>query len=377
MDIEKKKLLFIIGTRPEAIKQIPILKRFAKDVSRFECIPLITAQHREMLDQVLRIFNVKPKYDLDLMKADQTLSHITVEALSGIEKIIKKELPDMIFVQGDTTSTFVGALAGFYHKVPVAHVEAGLRTHDKTQPYPEEMNRVLTSHLVDLHFAPTEEAMNNLLNEAVPSNRIWVTGNSVIDALLSIANRPFHFKNELLSSMADTNKRFILVTAHRRENHGEPMKRICYSLIDIVESFPDVEVIYPVHLSPQVQKVVNEIMHHERIHLIPPLDYEAFIQVMKMSYMILSDSGGVQEEAPSLGKPVLVLRETTERPEAVTAGTVELVGTSMEKIISRTSELLKNKASYDKMSKAINPYGDGETSNRIYNLVCEYFENGL
>ena len=370
----QKKILFIFGTRPEAIKMAPIIKKFSTHTQVFNPLVVVTGQHRQMLDQVLVLFRISPDYDLNIMCHDQTLAQVTAKALQGMDRIIRQERPDMILVQGDTTSTFIGALAGFYHHIPVAHVEAGLRTHDKTQPFPEEMNRILTSHLADLHFAPTEGARNNLLGEGIPSERIWVTGNTVIDALLTVVKNPYQFTGGLNHVFEDTEKQIVLVTAHRRENHGRPLENVCRALLQIAEAHPNVKIVYPVHLSPKVQRVVYPILENrERIHLIPPLSYQAFVHAMNKSCLILTDSGGIQEEAPSLGKPVLVLRETTERPEAVTAGTVEIVGTDPERILCKTNTLITDKASYNHMAQAINPYGDGKASKRIDRIVNSYF----
>lgn len=373
-----KKLLFIIGTRPEAIKQAPVIKRFEASQGNYDCITVVTGQHREMLDQVLQLFGIKPKYDLNLMLYDQNLTHITTEALKGIQNIIDcehdYEHPDMIFVQGDTTSTFIGALAGFYHHIPVAHVEAGLRTYDKKQPFPEEINRVLTSHLADIHFAPTERARDCLLREGISPDKIWVTGNTVIDALLAIVKTPYQFPNGLNTIFEDSGEKIILVTAHRRENHGRPLENICRALEEITSAHQNVKIVYPVHLSPRVQKTVYAIIgNHERIHLIPPLSYQTFVHAMKKSYLILTDSGGIQEEAPSLGKPVLLLRETTERPEAVLNGTVELVGTDIRQIVDKTNKLLTEKDYYNRIAQAVNPYGDGKACERILNIIDSYF----
>lgn len=365
-----KKLLFIFGTRPEAIKMAPVVQAFKNLNAHFIPLVIVTAQHRQMLDQVLSLFNIKPDYDLDIMLHDQSLSDITISALKGIEDILKKENPHLVFVQGDTTTTFVGALAAFYQKIPVAHIEAGLRTYNKSQPYPEEMNRTLTSALTDFHFAPTEGAKKNLLQEGIHPKKIWVTGNTVIDALLHVEKKTYSFTNGLEKIFNRKDIRFLLVTAHRRENHGGPLENICKALLEIIKKYKDVEVVYPVHLSPRVRKTIFPLLgNHQRIHLLPPLDYEPFVQAMAKSYLILTDSGGVQEEAPSLGKPILVLRQTTERPEAVEAGTVNLVGTDFIKIVEMVEILLTDKNSYQKMAQAINPYGDGKATNRIVKVI--------
>jgi len=373
-----KKLLFIFGTRPEAIKLAPLIKRFQEYPDKFDLKICVSGQHREMLDQVLDFFNIKPDFDLNIMKAEQSLFDITVNTLKGIEGILEDYRPDWIFVQGDTTTTFVGSLAGYYKKIKIAHIEAGLRSFNKYSPYPEEINRVITSHLTDLHFAPTEMAKQNLLNESIDENSIHVSGNTVIDALF-LALEKVRVKNadsfNGIFKGIDFSKRIILVTGHRRESFGRPFRNICNALKYIAEN-NNVEVIYPVHLNPNVRKPVFEILGGLRnVHLIEPLDYPAFVWLMDKSYLILTDSGGVQEEAPSLGKPVLVMRDVTERMEGVEAGTCRIVGTNMETIIKETSKLLENNDWYKKMATANNPYGDGRASERIVKIIMTISED--
>lgn len=369
------KVMAICGTRPDAIKTAPVvheLRRFPKEV---ELVVTVTGQHREMLRQVLDVFQIKPDYDLDIMKPKQTLTEITTRALLGLEEIIRKERPDMILAQGDTSTTFVAGLAAFYNKVAVGHIEAGLRTDNKYDPFPEEMNRRLTTVLADLHFAPTPAARNNLLAEGVPSGRISVTGNTVIDALLSVAQRPWSFDDPFLSTVGENGRRMILVTAHRRENWGEPMARICAAIKRIVAEFPDTEVVFAVHKNPIVRETVFPALEGvERIHLIEPPDYVPFVHLLKRAHLVLTDSGGVQEEAPSLGKPVLVMRNTTERPEGVEAGTAKLIGTEAEQIYENAAKLLSQPAAYSTMARAANPYGDGSASVRIREALFKYFD---
>ncbi|MFN3967025.1 MAG: non-hydrolyzing UDP-N-acetylglucosamine 2-epimerase, partial [Endomicrobiia bacterium] len=352
-----KKILCIFGTRPEAIKMAPVIKQLEKtrDLSVKVCI---TAQHRHMLDQVLEVFEIKPDYDLNIMQEGQSLYHVTCACLERLEKVLEKEKPDLALVHGDTTTTFASTLACFYKKIPVGHVEAGLRSFDKFNPYPEEVNRVLTDKLCDLLFAPTKIAKENLLKENIPFEKIFVTGNTVIDALFLALKKKHKFRNSFLKKKFDniynqvSSTRYILVTAHRRENFGKPIENICLALREIAEKFTGVEIIYPVHLNPNVQSVVKKILpNHPRIHLIEPLDYLDFINLMKISYIVVTDSGGLQEEAPALGKPVLVLRKVTERPEAVLAGTAKVVGIEKNRIFSSIKELLENKNVYNKMAK--------------------------
>lgn len=371
--MKKIKVLTVFGTRPEAIKMAPLVKELEKR-EQIESIVCITAQHREMLDQVMDIFDIKADYDLNIMQSGQTLSDITSRAMKGIEETIKKAQPDIVLVHGDTTTTFAGALASFYCQTKVGHVEAGLRTYDKYSPFPEEMNRCLTTYLADLYFAPTKNNVNNLLRENVNSENIYITGNTVIDAIKTTVRDDYEFKNECLKSLDYENKRIILVTAHRRENLGKPLENIFNAILETVDTFCDVEVVYPVHLNPLVKNTANEILgNHERIHLIDPLDVEELHNLMNRCYMVMTDSGGLQEEAPSLGKPVLVLRNETERPEAVKAGTVKIAGIDKENIKKLACTLLSDKKEYEKMSHAVNPYGDGLASKRTVDAILYYF----
>lgn len=375
-----KKLLFIFGTRPEAIKLTPLIKEFQKYPDDFNVRICVTAQHREMLNQVLNFFNISPDFDLNIMIPDQSLFDITANILKGLEKVLEETKPDLIFIQGDTTSAFVGALAGFYKKVKVAHIEAGLRSHSKFSPFPEEINRVLVDHLAGCHFAPTEMAKQNLLNEGIKDN-IYVVGNTVIDALLLTldiirSNRDIersivkYFKNLIPDFNEVLRSKIVLVTGHRRESFGEPFCNIYNALKEIAIGNPDVDIIYPVHLNPNVRKPVFEILNGiKNIYLIEPLDYPKFVWLMSKSYVILTDSGGIQEEAPSLGKPVLVMRNITERMEGIDAGTAKLIGTDKEKIFSEVVKLLGNKNVHNKMISSANPYGDGKTSQRILKAI--------
>jgi len=373
--MKKLKIMTIFGTRPEAIKMAPVIKRL-KAEEMVEVIVTVTAQHREMLDQVLNLFDIKSNYDLNIMQSGQTLSDITVRVLKGLEEIIVLERPDLVLVHGDTTSTFVGALGAFYHQIKVGHVEAGLRTYNKYSPFPEEMNRHLTGSLADLHLAPTSVAKDNLLSEKIPVKQIFVTGNTVIDALLETVDQDYSFKIPELREIDFANNKVILLTAHRRENLGQPMENIFTAVRELIESHPEVEVVFPVHLNPRVRESVNKILNGVKgIRLVEPLDYQPFVNLMARSYLVLTDSGGVQEEAPALGKPVLVLRNTTERPEAIRAGTVKLVGTDRKCIISEAGKLLTDNRQYTKMAEAINPYGDGQASRRILQRLL--FEFGL
>ncbi|KUK76954.1 MAG: UDP-N-acetylglucosamine 2-epimerase [candidate division WS6 bacterium 34_10] len=366
-------LLFIFGTRPEAVKMAPLIKECEKYPKDFNVKVAVTGQHREMLDQVLEFFKIKPDYDLKLMKPNQTLFDVTADALRGMEKILDEVKPDLIIVQGDTTTVFTGALAGFYKKIPIAHLEAGLRSGDKYSPFPEEINRILTGHIADYHWAPTEQAKKNLLNEGIKEEKIYVVQNTVIDALflaLELLKKEGDSKYEEFFKDIDFSKKVVLVTAHRRESFGEPFENICNAVKELSTKYPNVEFIYPVHLNPNVREVVYRILSNiPNVHLIEPLDYPYMVWIMNKSYMVLTDSGGVQEEAPSLGKPVLVLRDVTERQEGVDAGTAKLVGTDKELIIRETSKLLDDTKEYEKMAKAINPYGDGHTSERIVELI--------
>lgn len=370
---KKKKIMFIFGTRPEAIKMVPLIKQFRTHQDMFESIIVVTAQHREMLDQILRLFNVKPNYDLNVMRADQTLEDVTIRCLKKLSEVIELELPNMILVQGDTTTTFIGALAAYYKRIPIGHIEAGLRSDDKYQPFPEEINRKLTTVLTDIHFAPTQSAADNLLRGGVPIKNIFVTGNTVIDALLQIASRNYKFRDPL-DKIINNKKRLIMVTAHRRESFGKPLEDICIALEEIVKAAPDVEIVFPVHPNPRVNETVYRNVNNNHVHLVRPLDYETFIHLMKECCLILTDSGGIQEEAPSLGKPVLVLREKTERPEAIEAGVAKLIGTNRRNIIIETLKLLTNPDEYERMAKPANPYGDGRAAERIFRIIRKEFD---
>lgn len=370
--MNKIKVMTIFGTRPEAIKMAPLVLELEKQSDRFESIVTITAQHREMLDQVLAIFNIAPDYDLDIMETNQSLSQITSNVIVGLEDVMKEAKPDIVLVHGDTTTTFAASVAAFYQKIKIGHVEAGLRTYDKYSPYPEEMNRQLTDVLADIYFAPTLTSRENLLIENFPEEKIYITGNTAIDALTQTVQNDYEHK--VLNSLQEEN-RLILVTMHRRENLGKPMERVFQAMRTVVDSHPDVEIVYPVHLNPLVQETAQKYLgNHERIHLIDPLEVTDFHNIAARSYMIMSDSGGVQEEAPSLGVPVLVLRDTTERPEGVEANTLRLVGTETEAILANMTELLDNLDSYASMSKASNPYGDGTASKRILDAIAYEFD---
>ena len=371
--MSKIKVMTVFGTRPEAIKMAPLVKVLEKRED-IESIVCITAQHRQMLDQVMDIFGIQADYDLDIMQSGQTLSDITSRVMKGIEGVIAEAKPDIVLVHGDTTTTFAGALASFYCQTKIGHVEAGLRTYDKYSPFPEEMNRCLTTYLADLYFAPTENNEANLLKENVNPDTIYITGNTVIDAIKTTVRDDYVFADETLKTLDFENKRVILVTAHRRENLGEPLKNICTAILNTADAFPDVEVVYPVHLNPLVRNTAFEILgNHPRIHLIDPLDVTELHNLMNRCYMVMTDSGGLQEEAPSLGKPVLVLRNETERPEAVTAGTVKIAGVNREEIEKLAHDLLADPAEYEKMSKAVNPYGDGLASERIADAILYAF----
>lgn len=364
------KVMVVFGTRPEAIKMAPVIRELKK-VEDIKTVVVVTAQHREMLDQVLNLFKIVPDYDLNLMKEHQDLFSLTTGVLNGVKSILEKEKPDLVLVHGDTTTTFTASLAAFYLKIPVGHVEAGLRTRNKYSPFPEEINRTLTGKLAELHFAPTEANKQNLLAESVASLKIWVTGNTVIDALLETVSSNYVFGPEFKN--INFNNRILLVTTHRRENWGTQMRSIYEALIRLVDEFSDVEVIFPVHKNPIVRNVALEMLEgKERVHLLEPLDYEPFANLMNISYIILTDSGGMQEEAPSLGKPVLVLRDTTERPEALQAGTVKLVGTNKRSIYEAAKILLTNKYEYKKMARAVNPYGDGKAAARIVDVIKDF-----
>lgn len=371
--MKKIKVMTVFGTRPEAIKMAPLALELKK-YENIESKVCVTAQHRQMLDQVLEIFNIKPDYDLDIMKERQTLVGITSRVLEGLDEVIKKEQPDIVLVHGDTSTSFVAALAAFYNQVKVGHVEAGLRTYDKYSPFPEEMNRQLTGRISDLNFSPTEQNRQNLLKENVSDDIIYITGNTVIDALKTTVRDDYKFKDEVLNNIDFENKRVIIVTAHRRENLGEPLKNICNALKQIVTEYEDVELVYPVHLNPAVRETAFGILGDvDRVHLIDPLDVEELHNAMARSFLVMTDSGGIQEEAPALAKPVLVLRRETERPEAVAAGTVKIAGVDKDTIVKLAKELLDDETAYNKMAHAANPYGDGEASRRTVEAILYAF----
>ena len=367
---ERLKVMTIFGTRPEAIKMAPLVLELQKHPEKIESIVTVTAQHRQMLDQVLSIFGITPDFDLNIMKDRQTLIDITTRGLEGLDKVMKEAKPDIVLVHGDTTTTFIASLAAFYNQIPVGHVEAGLRTWDKYSPYPEEMNRQLTGVMADLHFSPTAKSATNLQKENKDESRIFITGNTAIDALQTTVKETY--SHPVLEKLG--NDRLVLMTAHRRENLGEPMRNMFRAIKRLVDKHEDVQVVYPVHMNPVVREIANEILgEHNRIHLIEPLDVIDFHNVAARSYLMLTDSGGVQEEAPSLGVPVLVLRDTTERPEGIEAGTLKLAGTDEETIFGLADELLSDKEAHDKMAKASNPYGDGRASERIVEAILQHF----
>lgn len=369
--MRKIKVMTIFGTRPEAIKMAPLVKELNKQSDRFESIVVVTAQHREMLDQVLQTFGIKPNYDMNIMKENQTLSEITSSVLIGLDEILKKDKPDIILVHGDTTTTFAASISAFYNQIKVGHVEAGLRTGNKQSPFPEELNRQLTDVIADIYFAPTIESKLNLLKENHPEEKIYVTGNTAIDALEETIQKDYH--HTVLENINPDSK-VVLVTMHRRENHGKPMERVFQAIRQVVDQHHDIEIIYPVHLNPNVQNMAKNVLgRHPRIHLIDPLEVMDFHNLAAKSYMIMTDSGGVQEEAPSLGVPVLVLRDTTERPEGVEAGTLKLVGTQTESIIKEMTIILENESEYKKMAATNNPYGDGQASKRILSAILYEF----
>ncbi len=372
--MSKVKIIIIFGTRPETIKMFPIISEINKYPYLLDCKIIVSGQHREMLDQMLEIFRIKPDYDLNIMKRGQSLSNITKNSLLGIEKILKKEKPSMVLVQGDTTTSFAGALAAFYQKIKIGHIEAGLRTKNKYYPFPEEINRHLTSVLVDLHFAPTKQSSKNLLSEGVKREDIFISGNTVIDSLFLMIKENYIFREPLLKDKKMFDKKIVLVTMHRRENWGEPLRKTCHAINEIIDEHPDVSVIFPLHKNPEIRRNVREILQNKKdILLLDTLDYDDMINLMSNSYIILTDSGGIQEEAPSLGKPVLVLRDETERPEAVKAGVVKLIGTDEERICSEVDSLLNSREKYMEMSKSINPYGDGKASGRIVKKILYHF----
>lgn len=378
----QKKIMLVFGTRPEAIKMAPLVKEFLRYPEKFETVVCVTGQHREMLDQVLRIFDIQPDYDLNIMKQGQDLYDVTARVLVGMRNVLRKVLPDVVLVHGDTTTSTAAALAAFYQQIPVGHIEAGLRTHDIYSPWPEEMNRQITSRIATYHFSPTPLSKQNLLAEGIKEEQIVVTGNTVIDALYRVVD---HIKKNLkldaeLESLLKQagydvtrlkeGKKLVLITGHRRENFGEGFVHICTAIKDLTKKYPDVDFVYPMHLNPNVRKPIHEVFEDNlsglgNMFFIEPLEYLSFVYLMEKSNIVLTDSGGIQEEAPGLGKPVLVMRDTTERPEALEAGTVKLVGTSYDKIVNEVSALLENQDYYNKMSKAINPYGDGKACGRI------------
>lgn len=373
--MKKIKVMTIFGTRPEAIKMAPLVKELEKNSDKIESVVCVTAQHRQMLDQVLEIFDIKPDYDLNIMKARQTLVEIVTRSLEGLDEVMKEAQPDIVLVHGDTSTTFVGSLAAFYNKISVGHVEAGLRTYNKYFPYPEEVNRRITGVIADMHFAPTQRNYDNLASEKVDPSTIYITGNTVVDALQTTVRDDYEFKDETLKNIDWNSKRVIIMTAHRRENLGKPLENICSAVKDIVLKHEDVEVVYPVHLNPSVREVAFRILGDlDRVKLIEPVNADELHNAIKRGYLVLTDSGGLQEEAPSLGKPVLVLRNETERPEAIDAGTVKIAGVDKENIFSMTEELLNDKDAYDKMAKAVNPYGDGHASERIVKAIIDKFE---
>lgn len=364
------KVLVVFGTRPEAVKMAPIVKALKNDEEHFLSKVCVTAQHRDMLDQVLKIFDIEPDYDLNIFQSGQTLTQITCRALSGLEGVIEEFKPDLILVQGDTTTVFSGALAAFYHQVKIGHVEAGLRSGNLYSPYPEEANRMLTGVLTDFHFAPTETSKNNLLREGYDESKIFITGNTSIDALSWVIDENYKFSEEALNSIDFEKKKVILLTAHRRENIGEPMENIFAAVRRTAEENKDVEVIYPMHLNPKVREIARNVFAGmENVHLIEPLDYLPFTNLMSKCYLVVTDSGGVQEEAPSLGKPVLVVRKETERPEGISAGTAKLAGTDMEVIYNELHILINNEEEYKKMANSVNPYGDGKAAMHIIDAI--------
>ena len=373
--MEKLRIMSVFGTRPEAIKMCPLVQELANREG-IESLCCVTAQHRQMLDSVLEVFQVKPDWDLDIMTPRQTLSTITSKCLTGMDEAIDALKPDMILVHGDTSTTFAGALAAFYHRVPVGHVEAGLRTYDKYSPYPEEMNRRMVSAIADLHFCPTPSNRDNLAREGIEQG-VFLTGNTVIDALQTTVVKDFHFSEGVLNDLDYVNRKVILVTCHRRENYGEPMKNIMLALRQIAEENEDVELVYPVHLSPVVREAVDTYLRGvPRVHLIDPLPADEMHNLMARSYLVLTDSGGLQEEAPALGKPVLVMRRETERPEAVEAGTVKLCGVVQDDIVTMAERLIRDKAAYEEMAHAVNPYGDGHACERIADAILCHFGRG-
>ena len=386
MTREKKplKVLVVFGTRPEAIKMAPVCRSLLKRPNDFKTVVVLTAQHRTMLDQVMNLFHIKSDYDLNIMQQNQTLEYVVTEVIEKVTPILKKESPDIVLVHGDTVTTFAAALSAFYQKIPVGHVEAGLRSYDMHNPFPEESSRVLTDHLCSLHFAPTHQAKENLLKENIDKERIYVTGNTVTDALFIAMKEPHEWTDPTLKALFDPKvksdatqpaARMILLTAHRRENHGEPLENVFRALRRIVDENPGVYIVYPVHLNPNVQKSAKTVLgNHPNIHLIPPIDYLDLVNLLEKAYIVVTDSGGIQEEAPALGKPVLVLRKVTERPEAVMAGTAKVIGVNEPEVFEDVQELLTNQRIYERMANAINPYGDGKATLRILDAMRFYFK---
>lgn len=375
LEMKRTKIMSVFGTRPEAIKMCPLIRKM-QEHEEIVSVVCLTGQHKEMLQQVIDIFQTEVDYNLAIMKPSQTLTSITTDILTLIKPILEQEKPDIVLVHGDTTTSFAVALAAFYQQIPVGHVEAGLRTYDKYAPYPEEMNRTLTSRIAELHFAPTASNEENLRRENICKN-VFVTGNTIIDALQTTIRQGYHYKNkDLARIMANMDRKLVLVTAHRRENLGQPLRNICAAIREIIKAHPDIEVIYPVHLNPLVYRTAHELLgKEERVHLIEPVDVEDMHNLMNRSYLVMTDSGGLQEEAPSCGVPVVVLRDKTERQEAVDAGTVILAGTGKDDIVRWVSLLLENQEQYQKMSRAVNPYGDGHASERIIDGILGYFWN--
>ena len=370
----QKRIAVIFGTRPDTIKLAPIILELQRESKYFNVINIATAQHRQMLDQVLNVFKIIPQYDLNIMQERQTLASLTSKTVSALDQVMEASKPDMVLVQGDTTTTFAGSLSSFYRKIPVGHVEAGLRTNDKLNPFPEEINRRLTSAVAELHFAPTLTAKKALLKESISKEKIFVTGNSVIDALNISVQKNYTFARAVLNNIVGKKKSIVLLTMHRRENWGEPMLGACRAIKRLAELYPELNFVFPVHLNPVVRDIVQPTLANiSNVHLIEPLDYLDFVNLMAKSHLIITDSGGVQEEGPALGKPVLVLRTVTERPEAVAYGTVKLVGLNEERIFSTAKKLLNDKAAYHKMASATNPYGDGKAAKRTVAIIKHYF----
>ena len=372
--MNKIKVMSIFGTRPEAIKMAPLVKMLEKD-EMFESIVCVTAQHREMLDSVMRIFDIKPQYDLNIMNHGQSIVDISNKVLKGVNDVFNQCKPDIVLVHGDTSTTLNSALAALYNRIPVAHVEAGLRSNDNYSPFPEEINRKLTGSIAEIHFSPTKSNKENLLKEGISNDKIFITGNTVIDALKSVIKEEYIFESKSLNNIDFNNRKVILLTTHRRENWGEPMENIFKAIIELLNSNDDIEIVFPMHKNPKIRELASKYFNEylDRVHLIDPLEYVDFTNLMNKVYLIMTDSGGIQEEAPALGKPVVVLRTETERPEAVEAGTVKLVGIKREAIVGEVNKFIRDKESYELMSKSINPYGDGLASQRITSIIKNYF----